>query len=154
MAAEEQRALAGRLLNEVWNRGNVALIDELVAPTFVRSSPPELAEEVRGRAAFKQLVRRYRTAFPDLQVTTNATIAERDMIVTGWTAQGTHQGPFLGLAPTGRPVRVVGIAILHFAGGHISEARVSFDVGSLREQLGALSLPIATPPPTEVAGQA
>src|SRR3712207_1173875 len=110
MATEENRALARRLW-EVWNSGNLDLIDELLPPTFIHHGPPEVEGEVRGPAAYKQLVILCRTAMPDLQVTPEAMIAQDNLVVTGWTAHGTLQGMFRGLAPTGQPVRVVGVAI-------------------------------------------
>ena len=79
-----------------------------------------------------------RTAFPDIRYTTEEVIGEGDTVVARTTLRGTHTGPFLGLAPTGRRVEQAQIHILRFAGGKAVEHRaVRDDLGLLR-QLGAI----------------
>ena len=102
----DTKALVRRLFEEVWNQGNLAAIDELFAPSYVRYDPA--APEAKGLAGFKQLVVRLRTAFPDLHFTLEEVIAEGDKVMSRALLRGTHRGDYLGIAPTGKPVAVKG----------------------------------------------
>ena len=130
----ENKAIIRRLFDEVVNGGDLATIDELFAPTYFRQDPdsPGLPP---GPEVFKQLITTYRTAFPDLHVTVDDLIdAEDDRVVVRWTARGTHQGEFLGMVPTGRPVVFTGISIYPLVGGKIAEDWVNRDTHGLKEQ--------------------
>src|SRR5579862_7886442 len=100
MSTEEDKALARRLIEEAWNQGNLATVDELLAPghvghhSLVPNQPP-------SRKFYKQFVVRTRTAFPDFHATIEEQVAEGDLVVTRWSVQGTHQGIFWGHSPTG-----------------------------------------------------
>src|SRR5690606_32442724 len=104
------------LIQEVWNRGNFSVVDEMIASDYIgHSSTP--AGETHGPAGYKQLYTSLREAFPDLQVTVEDQIAEGDKVVTGWTARGTHQGAFQGIPPTGKQGAITGITIDRIANG-------------------------------------
>ena len=60
-------------------------------------------------------------------------------MVGRWTFQGTHRGDFMGIAPSGKNVSVVGIAIYRIADGRIAEAWVAWDALGLMQQIGAES---------------
>ena len=100
MSTEENKALARRLIEEAWNQGNLATVDELLAP----DQPP-------SRELYKQYIVRTRTAFPDFHATIEEQVAEGDLVVTRWSVQGTHQGMFRGHSPTGKQMAVTGIVI-------------------------------------------
>jgi steroid delta-isomerase-like uncharacterized protein len=118
----ENKTLLRRYYQEVLTQGNLNLIDEL----FV----PELVEQ------FKQAVNMSRTAFPDLQVTVEDQIAEGDRVVTRWTAQATHAGPFLGIPATGKPVTVTAIHIHQVVDGRIAALWEEINLFGLMHQLG------------------
>jgi len=102
------KALARRFMEEVFNRGNLAVVEELWKPNQIESGT--------------RAVQSVRTAFPDYHRTIEAQVAEGDLVVTRWTMRGTHRGPYrsgaLGrtIAPTGRRVEVPGISIHRLAG--------------------------------------
>jgi steroid delta-isomerase-like uncharacterized protein len=99
--SEQNKAFVRRLIEEVIGRGNFALVEELVAADYVgHSSSPE----INTREGHKQFLVALRQAFPDLQIKIEDQIAERDKVVTRWTARGTHQGEFAGIPPTGKQV--------------------------------------------------
>ena len=125
------KALVRRFFEEVFNRGDLAVVDELWLAA--------------GSESGKRTTENLRTAFPDYHRTIEAQIAEGDLVVTRWTMRGTHRGPYrsgaLGriLAPSGRPVEVPGISIHRIADGRIVEAWVQGnDSAQLLLQLGAL----------------
>jgi predicted ester cyclase len=94
MSVEENKALIQRYIEEVWNNGNIDVLDELYDASFSGGS-------YGGIAGLKAVVISYRTSFPDLNFTIEESIAEEDKIAYRWTARGTHQAVYEGIAPTG-----------------------------------------------------
>jgi steroid delta-isomerase-like uncharacterized protein len=139
--SEENKTLVRRYFEEIWDKGNLDLIDELFTTNFVRHGPAGTEGEVRGLEGFKGLVTMYRSAFPDLQVPIEDLIAEGDRVVTRWTARGTHQGELMGSAPTGNRASVTGIIIDRLSGGKIEEEWVDYDTLYLMQQIGAVPQP-------------
>ena len=135
--SEENKALVRRYFEEIWDKGNLDLIEELFTTNFVRHGPTATEGEVRGLEGFKGVVSMYRTAFPDLRVPIEDLIAEGDRVVTRWTARGTHQGELMGIAPTGNQVGVTGIIVDRISGGKIEEEWVDYDTLHLMQQIGA-----------------
>ncbi len=136
--SEENEALVRRYFEEIWDKGNLDLIDELFTTNFVRHGPTATEGEVRGLEGFKGVVSMYRTAFPDLRVPIEDLIAEGDRVVSRWTARGTHQGELMGIAPTGNQASVSGIIVDRISGGRIEEEWVEYDTLHLMQQLGAV----------------
>jgi predicted SnoaL-like aldol condensation-catalyzing enzyme len=98
MSVEENKALARRVLEEMFNKGNLEVADELLAPDYV-DHDPAMPEDVRGPEGFKEYVRAYRSAFSDIHIRIEEQIAEGDKVVTRWTGTGTHDGDLAGIAP-------------------------------------------------------
>jgi steroid delta-isomerase-like uncharacterized protein len=136
--SEENKALVRRYFEEIWDRGNLDLIDELFTTNFVRHGPTATEGEVHGQEDFESLVSMYRSALPDLRIPIEDQIAEGDRVVTRWRARGTHQGELMGNAPTGNPASVTGILVDRISGGKIEEEWVDYDTLHLMQQIGAL----------------
>lgn len=134
---DQNRALARRYFEEVWNAGNLGLIDELFTPDYVDHDPMH-REVPPGPTGAHEIVNLYRGAFPDSQFQIEEQVSEGDRVVTRWTVTGTHTGPLLGVAPTGKRVTVSGISMNRIAGGKIAEAWVNWDGLGLMERLGAV----------------
>ena len=130
---EQNKAIVNRFGEEVWNRGNLAAVDELVAGDFVGYGPGRRV--ARGPEALKQTVTRMRTAFPYLHFTVEDEIAEGDKVVTRWTGRGTHRGKWRGVAASGKRVTFTGIAIRRIAGGKIAERWVNADYTALIREI-------------------
>ncbi len=137
--SDSNEAAIRRYFDEVLNRGNLAVIDEIIANDFVFHDPS--AEEVLGPAGEKELVLQYRTAFPDLRVTIEDMLSEGETVVTRWSYQGTHRGPLEGVAPTGKRVSGTAITIDRFHGGKVQESWSYWDAFGLMKQLGAFQDP-------------
>jgi steroid delta-isomerase-like uncharacterized protein len=135
-AGEFAKELSERLTNEVWNRGNLAAIDELIAPDYVGFDPVD--GEFHGPEGFRKLVQQYRSAFPDTRMTIDLQVVEGNWVATFWTATGTHQSELFGIPPTGREVRVSGTQFSRVENGKFVEGRGLFDALSLMQQLGAI----------------
>jgi steroid delta-isomerase-like uncharacterized protein len=138
MSADDNRNLVRRLLEEVWNSGNLGLVEEILATDFLRHGPPSLEGVARGPEGFKQLVTMYRAAFPNLRISVEDQVAEGDKVVTRWTAHGTHGGELMGLSPTGKEIAVPGIIIDRIREGKIHEEWVDYDGLGMMQTLGAL----------------
>jgi steroid delta-isomerase-like uncharacterized protein len=136
MSTEENKVLALRFVEEVINQGKMATIDELIAVDAVdHSLPPGLPP---GREGVKLFLGMIRAAFPDIHETVVDTLAEGDRVVTRSTWRGTHQGAFLGIAPSGKQVSVTATDISRVAAGKFVEHWQAADNLGLLQQLGVL----------------
>ncbi len=135
MSAEANKALVRRLVDEGQSRGNLAVVDELLADDFIDYSPFPGVPPTRD--GVKMLFGYLRSVFPDLVVRIDEQIADDSKVVTRKTFAGTHRGEFMGVASTGRTISFEVIDILTVRGGKIAEHRVVFDQLAIREQLSA-----------------
>ena len=134
--SEENKALARRAWEAVFNQRNLDALDEFYAyaADAVWHQPDQ---DLQGLEEVKQWLARPFEAFPDLNVTVEDVIAEGDKVVIRYTSGGTHQGETGGLGPpTGRQIELEGIAIQRFEGSKIVEFWDRFDNLSLLQQLG------------------
>jgi predicted ester cyclase len=139
--ADVNRAIARRTREEVWSAGKLDIADQLYAAgSVMHTLDPVTPSFGEGPAGVKQLVGAYRTAFPDVQITVDDTVAEGDTVVVRWTARATHTGNLLNIAPTGKPIHVTGTDTIRLAGGKIQETWVNWDTLGLLQQIGASSL--------------
>lgn len=137
MSAEENKALARRVIEQMFNEENLEVADELLAPGYV-DHDPSLPQDVHGPEGFKQYVGMYRAAFPDLHVQIDDQLAEGDRVATRWTGTGTHNGELAGITPTGKPVTLPGMEIVRIANGKLIEGWEGYDSGTLLRQLGVM----------------
>jgi steroid delta-isomerase-like uncharacterized protein len=138
MSVEENKALMRRIF-EVFNTGNMAVADEVIAADVVdHQAPPGIAP---GRAGFKQLITVFRNAFPDIQMTIVDLIADGDKVVARSTMRGTHRGEFMGIPPTGKQFTATSIDIVRFAGGKGVEHWGNSDDLGMLQQLGVIPTP-------------
>ena len=133
----ENKAIVRRTLEELWNKGNLAVADEVTGANHV-GHDPAVPNPGRGPQAEKQLVTMYRTAFPDLNITIDEMMADGDKVVTRWTSRGTHKGDLMGVAPTGKQVNITGITIDRIAGGKAEESWTNWDTLGMMQQLGVV----------------
>ena len=139
MSTEENKTIARRWNEEVWGKGNLAVIDELFAANFVFNYPaPGAAPNLEG---YKQTVTSLCVPFADIHSTTEDMVAEGDKVAVRWTWRGIHKGEFMGVAPTGKQVAITGISIFRIVGGKIVEEWGEMDNMGMREQLGVLPPP-------------
>ena len=137
MSAEENKAVSRRVAEEVFNGGNMDLVDELYAPDYVLHDP-SLPEDLHGPEGIKRYASMTLGAFPDIRVAVEDQVAEGDKVVSRWTATGTHTGDLIGLPPTGRRVEISGVTINHFSGGKIAAGWYQSDDLGMMQQLGVV----------------
>ena len=123
-----------RILEEGFNEGDLAVVDELVSPNFKSDQlPPEIAS---GPDSLKAVIGMWRSSFSDLRFTSDEKIGEPGKVVNRWTVRGTHDGEYFGIPPTGRRIDTTGITIWYFEEGKVISTWVSFDAFGLMQQLG------------------
>ena len=134
--SEENKAVARRFF-EIFSEGNVDALDEILAADAQDHDPynPHADEGVEGA---KKTITMYREAFPDISFEIEFQLAEGDMVATRWTGTGTHQGPLMGVEPSGNKSTTTGIGIDRIEDGKIVESWNSWDTLGLMQAIGAI----------------
>ena len=121
-------ALVQRVIDEIWNAGNVDLADELFAPTYVNHGGliPDL---VQGPEGIKFSVAFYHAAFPALHVAVDDLAIDKDAVILSWTARGQA-------SPDAAAATLTGITRSLVSDGQILESWTNWDAGVALERLG------------------
>ncbi len=131
-------AIVRRLVEEACNSGNLAILDDALAPSTVSGDggAADAAGDAAGR--LRSLLAAFRAAAPDARWTIEEQVAAGDTVATRLSVQGTFSGPLLGLAPPGRPATVTGVVISRFAEGRLVDLWLQADLLGLLQQLGVM----------------
>ena len=132
MSTTANQQIIQRRVEEIWNQGKLATIDELIAANLISNG------QSIGREGFRQFVTAVRSAFPDIHFTVEDSLAEGDKVAIRYTGRGTHQGAFAGIPATGKPVQFSGIDIFYIANGQMAEEWLMYDQLGLLQQIGAM----------------
>lgn len=137
MSPVDAKTLVRKFIEEIWNKGNLGVVDEIVATNYVRHDPatPDVSP---GPEGLKQLVTAFRNAFPDLHFTIEDMLVEGDKVVTRYSSSGTHKGEFMGIAPTGKYGTSSGIGIGRIVNGQVVEEWVHWDTLGTLKQFGVI----------------
>lgn len=139
MGSEDNKAIVRRFLEEVINKGNLALVDELVAADLVdHAAPPGMEGNRDGLKAFFTT---FRGAFPDLHYTVDDVIAEGDRVVQRTTAHGTMKGDFAGMPASGKSASWSEVHITRLSNGKLAEHWAVIDQLGMLQQLGFAQVP-------------
>ena len=139
MGTQENKASASRFLEEVINRGNVSVVDELSGANFVdHQAPPGVPPTNEG---IKTFITMFRAAFPDLHYTLEDSIAEGDRVVQRTTAHGTMKGDFMGMPASGKSATWSEIHITRYENGKAIEHWAVVDQLAMLAQLGFAQAP-------------
>ena len=124
-----------RLYDDAVNRGDMDLIDELLADDFVEHEelPPGIPP---GKGAPRALMTMMRSAFPDFHVAVEEMLEDGDKVITRARFSGTHQGEFLGIPATGRTFDIAVIDIVEFRDGKAVAHWGIMDQAGMMQQLG------------------
>jgi len=134
--ADHRVTLIDEWFEQVWNRGDVAAINRLLAPDVVIHGLQDAeGKELQGRDGFIPFFQRFREAFPDLQIMVEDTIVDGDKMACRCTVRGTHRGDTLGFAATHRPVEFTGMCMVRVRDGQLVEGWNNFDFAAMSAQL-------------------
>ena len=139
MSVEHNKVILNRFWEEVFNRRNLDLIDELFTQDW--SYHGAAGQELKGPQALKEFLSMFFNAFPDLEVTVEDLIAEGDKVVSHVTGRGTHKGELMKIAPTGKQVTITVICISRFEEERIAEDWELIDLFGMMQQLGVIPPP-------------
>jgi len=140
MSIEQNKALVRKFADCIDTKDLDAALT-LLSPNFVDHTPPAgLPPGIEGIRMFFTM---QFAAFPDGRLNVQDTIAEGDKVVCRTSGEGTHQGMFLGMAPTGKHITWSFIEIWRIRDGKLAEHWVEADMMSVMQQLGVLPPPPA-----------
>ena len=137
MGVEENKENIRRLIEEVYNQGNMSAVDDLVANDHVIVGNPNL----KGPEGIKQFATSVRTSFPDFHMKIDDMVAEGDIVATYLTWTGTQTGEWMNIPPTGKKITVSGSFFFKLRDGKEIESKGISQYLSMYQQLGV-------PPPT------
>lgn len=136
MISENNKQFMQRFVERAINQKDINAMDELVAADFLEHVP--LPGQGPGREGLKDAISSLVSAFPDLHWTIDEQIGEGEKVVSRFRMTGTHDGEFLGIAATGRPVDVWGVVIDVVRDEKFAESRIIMDTLGLMQQLGVI----------------
>jgi steroid delta-isomerase-like uncharacterized protein len=136
MSTDGNKTVLTRIFAEAFNRGNLEVAEELIAPNWVYHGTE--GTEFKGREGFRQFLTMYRTAFPDLHITVEDMVAEGNKVTAVGSFRGTFTGPMMGIPPTGKTCFGKILAISRFEEGKEAEVLEVFDRLSMFQQLGLI----------------
>jgi steroid delta-isomerase-like uncharacterized protein len=130
---EENKAVARRVIDEVFNNKNMSVLSELVSPNYVYHHP---LGEYKGPEGLREIISAYHNAFPDVHATIDEMVAEGNTVACRISIQGTFKGEMIGMTPTGRQLNLVEGVFIHFEDGKEVEAFPFSDGMTFFQQLG------------------
>lgn len=137
MSIETDKALVSRFFEEVINKGNMDLAEEIMSPDYIDYNVSEGITQ--GLEGFRQFISMVTTAFPDISVKVEDMIAEESKVAVRLTISGTHKGVLMGnIPPTGKHATWTGIDIIGIEDGKIKERWNQRDLLGLMQQLGVI----------------
>ena len=135
--ADETRTIIHEWFERVWNQGDGAAIDQLLAEDAkVHGLKGPDGSDVGGRTEFHLLHDAFRSAFPDMTIEIDECLVDGDRAAFRCHVRGTHDGHGLGIERTGNPVVFQGMGFVRVRDGQIVEAWNTFDFQAMNEQLG------------------
>lgn len=139
---EQNKALVLRMYEEVWNRGNLAFIEEALSPALQDHPPKRYFETpLRGRESLREAAAGFRKGMPDFHDQMIKVAAERDRVAYLGRVTGTHTGELFGVPASGNRIDILGINFFRLEDGKIVERWGVFDVLRMMQQMGMTPAP-------------
>jgi len=139
--SKENNAAALSRFAEAVNTGDYELFKDVVSDDCVDHDPAP--GQVPGPDGYRSLFTEMRQAFPDMKVEVAELVADEEAIAFAYTLTGTQRGPLMGIAPTGKKVKIRGLQISKFRDGKMVERWGSSDQLGILQQIGVSTIPQA-----------
>jgi steroid delta-isomerase-like uncharacterized protein len=138
MSPQKNKEAVVRLIEEVWNKGNFQIVDELIAPQYtIRHDPGDPWEgQTINLATFKDRVKMSRDVLPDQKFSIEDLVAEDNKVAISWKFTGTQKGDLPGLPATNKKVNISGLTIYYFSNDKMIGHWQVIDKLNLLGQLG------------------
>ncbi len=137
MPAQQNVNLVRKLFDEVYNKENLNLCDEIFAQN-IQCHDPAIHNGKSGVQTIKQMENMYNKAFPGKKIKIDDVFATDDQVAVRWTCTGTQKGELQGISPTNKNCKITGISIFRISNGKISEMWQNWDRLGLLEQIGEI----------------
>lgn len=134
--SEDNKNLIRRVFDEVWNRNDLSLVDEVYASDYV-AHVAGAPRDIVGPEQFKQFVALHGVLTSDLSFRIEDQIAEDDRVATRWLATTTPASGLVNIPGEGQEVQVTGISVHRMADGKIAESWDNWDILTIYQALGA-----------------
>jgi predicted ester cyclase len=135
MSIEQNKTIMRRMIDEIWNKGNLAVADELFAPNHTSPSAPSLPP---GSESVKMLARMFREAMPDYHMNIDMIVSDENQVAARFTQSGTHTGgDLMGMKASGKKATWTEIGVLRIEDGKIVESWYEVDMLAMINQLTA-----------------
>lgn len=136
-------SIARKVPEDIATGRDLDLIDEVYAEDCVEHGP--FGQDLRGRDAVRSQFEAFLDAFPDFEARVEDAVAEGDTVAMRVTVSGTHDGPFMGIEPTGESFEVRNMVFTRVEDGRIVERWLQPDTLGMLVQLGVVESPLSTP---------
>lgn len=136
-------SIARRVPEEIATGKNLDLVEEVYAEDCVEHGP--FGQDTEGRDAVREQLETFTNAFPDFEATVDDVVTEGDTVAMRVTLSGTHEGPFMGIEPTGESFRVQNMVFTRVEDGRIVERWLQPDTLGMLAQLGVVDSPVSPP---------
>jgi len=131
---ERNKEAVRKFFKEIWCDHDESAIDRYIAADAAGNDPGFGI----GRESFRKQWKKWLIGFPDICLSVEELVAEGDTVVSRWTLTGTHTGPYLGVAPTGKKVKVSGMSLDHLKDGVVVAGCDRWDNLGFRQQIGLI----------------
>ena len=131
----ENKAIIRKIFEEGMNNQNLSVIEQYVSPQYVNHGIPGHQPGIDG---FKEIVKQFSDAFPDMKITQEEVTGEGDIVAARGSWTGTNKGSFMGMPATGKHVKVQYMDFWKLKDGKCIENWVQMDIAGLMQQLGAM----------------
>lgn len=137
MSASLNEQVFRQFHEEILLKGHLDRIDDWVDPEVVSHNP--IPGQAPGAEGFRNALRAFRAAFPDLTSRITLLVADGDLLACRFEASASHRGEFMGLAPTGRAFAYEEMVFVRFRNGRIVEHWAVADTLDMMEKMGAIT---------------
>jgi len=134
MSINSNKDVITRFISEVWNRNNLAVLDDLIDPAYY-----DYSYEPRNREGLERTLLMMKTAFPDHETIIEEIVGEGDTVAICQTLRGTQSGPFRGLPVSSKHFEIGGYRFFKVRDGKIASHRALLDLTSLLKQISTNS---------------
>ncbi|MBM3925594.1 MAG: ester cyclase [SAR202 cluster bacterium] len=138
---QQNRTLIHRYFDELLSKGNLAVMDQILAHNVTVYPPAYMGEPLRGIDAVRGWFTALRRAFPDFQFNLGEEFGDGNTIASTFRMHGTHKAEYMGLPATGNKIDLSGADVFKFANGRIQEIHIFYDTLGLVSQLGVVKWP-------------
>jgi steroid delta-isomerase-like uncharacterized protein len=135
MSADKNKEIIRKIFEDGMNNRNFSVFEEYVSPQYVNYGIPGHQPGIEG---FKEIIKQFTDAFPDMKITQDEIVADGDSVATRGSWTGTNKGSFMGMPATGKQVNVQYMDFWKLKDGKCVENWVQMDIAGLMQQLGAM----------------